>query len=197
MTSKSITVAGKINDSGFEECRICAKYLMGKDPNLTFYIVPLFETQWEYYLKKLGQSKGGSFLLHKKSPIIFEGDDVYIGGSDEFLAWAANYCQYVDRTKAIMYQMKANLNLKKITQQSQERAYVFLYLKYGDYPPGMIVLELFKDIAPKTCANFINLCNCNYVNEDGFIITYLGSFMNRVVKDSYIQGGTIKASKII
>ncbi len=47
-----------------------------------------------------------------------------------------------------------------------------------------MIFELFKDIAPNTCRNFINLCS---KNQHG----YKGSEIHRVVPGMYIQGGRI------
>ncbi|MDL5049142.1 peptidylprolyl isomerase [Oscillatoria amoena NRMC-F 0135] len=45
---------------------------------------------------------------------------------------------------------------------------------------GPIKFKLFPDIAPKTCENFITLCNQGY---------YDGVVFHRVIKDFMIQGG--------
>jgi len=45
---------------------------------------------------------------------------------------------------------------------------------------GEIEVELFKDIAPKACENFIKLANKGYYN---------GLIFHRVIKDFMIQGG--------
>lgn len=191
MKVRHFTIAGKINDGKFEQCRICAKNLSLKRPELNFYIVPLFEVQFQQYITNIGKTKGGNFALHQKGPIIFEGETNYLGGAKEFLEWAKNYAQYIDNSKEIIYEIKSKLNLKKITKMSKDKIYCFFYIKYGQNDIGTLIFELFKDIAPKTCENFIQLCISNYTNSQGCIVSYLGSFFHRVVPGSFIQGGII------
>lgn len=48
------------------------------------------------------------------------------------------------------------------------------------------MIELFKEIAPKTCENFKQLCNGSTTNKKGEKLTYVGTEFHRVVKGVYI-----------
>jgi len=49
-----------------------------------------------------------------------------------------------------------------------------------------VVFELFNDIAPKTCHNFIALCQGFKRKSDGEQIGYEGSEIHRIVPGMYI-----------
>ena len=51
---------------------------------------------------------------------------------------------------------------------------------------GRIIMELFTDVTPKTCENFINLCK----NQEKFK-SYKGCPFHRIMKDNGIFSGDI------
>lgn len=54
----------------------------------------------------------------------------------------------------------------------------------------MVVLELFEDICPKTCKNFIELCKG--FERDSKTLGYTGSEFDRIVPGSFVQGGNLR-----
>ncbi|KAG8443478.1 hypothetical protein GDO86_012031 [Hymenochirus boettgeri] len=60
-------------------------------------------------------------------------------------------------------------------------------------PIGRIVFQLFSDVCPKTCMNFLCLCTGDRGNGKvtGKKLCYKGSTFHRVVKNFMIQGGDI------
>ncbi len=55
---------------------------------------------------------------------------------------------------------------------------------------GRIVFELYKDLCPKTCANFVALCTGEKgKSSNGTQLSYVNSIMHRVVPNGWIQGG--------
>lgn len=56
------------------------------------------------------------------------------------------------------------------------------------------MFELFNNLAPKTCENFISLC-CGFKRaSDGEEISYANTEIHRIVPGMFIQGGRVKAS---
>lgn len=54
-----------------------------------------------------------------------------------------------------------------------------------------VVIELFSEFAPKTCANFLKICKGEGVNNHAEKLSYVGTEFSRVVKGMYVQGGDI------
>jgi len=62
---------------------------------------------------------------------------------------------------------------------------VALEVQIGDETVGTVVLELFKDVTPKTAENFRALCT----GEQGEDMSYAGSPFHRIIPGFMIQGG--------
>ncbi|XP_044281188.1 NK-tumor recognition protein isoform X2 [Varanus komodoensis] len=74
---------------------------------------------------------------------------------------------------------------------AQDRPQCFFDIEINREPVGRIIFQLFSDVCPKTCKNFLCLCT----GEKGIGKTtekklcYKGSTFHRVVKNFMIQGG--------
>lgn len=69
---------------------------------------------------------------------------------------------------------------------------MFLKVNTGATIPSQVVIELFDDIAPKTCENFRQLC-AGFKPEGGDQnIGYHTTEVSRVVKGMYVQLGDVK-----
>lgn len=68
---------------------------------------------------------------------------------------------------------------------------VFFDITISGKAAGRIVIELFANVVPKTCANFRHLCmgDKGVEPESGKTRCYQGSIFHRVIKDFMIQGG--------
>lgn len=56
-----------------------------------------------------------------------------------------------------------------------------------------VVFELFCDIAPRSCENFLALCQ-GFKNKAGEEVSYANSEIHRIVPGMFIQGGKIKTA---
>ena len=77
-----------------------------------------------------------------------------------------------------------------ILAPSKENPYVFFDIEHGEEKMGRIVMQIYKDITPKTAENF----RCLVTGEkgdgkSGKPLHYKGSTFHRVIKDFMIQGG--------
>ncbi|GAQ78603.1 cyclophilin-like peptidyl-prolyl cis-trans isomerase family protein [Klebsormidium nitens] len=67
---------------------------------------------------------------------------------------------------------------------------VFLDMTIGGAPAGRIVIELFKDVVPKTAENFRALCTGEKgIGKSGKPLHFKGSSFHRVIQNFMCQGG--------
>ncbi|GIY43398.1 peptidyl-prolyl cis-trans isomerase D [Caerostris darwini] len=68
--------------------------------------------------------------------------------------------------------------------------HVFLDIKIGEEKVGRIIIELFKDITPKTAENFRALCTGEKgIGKFGKPLHYKGSRFHRIIRRFMVQGG--------
>lgn len=65
---------------------------------------------------------------------------------------------------------------------------VFLDIAIGGRNFGRLVIELFYDVAPKSCENFRQFC-CGEFKKNAQPVGYKGSIFHRVIKGFMLQGG--------
>ena len=73
-------------------------------------------------------------------------------------------------------------------QRRPDNPVVFFDITIGGQPSGRILMELYKDVCPKTAENFRQLCTGEF-KLNGVPIGYKNSAFHRVMKDFMVQGG--------
>ena len=97
---------------------------------------------------------------------------------------------YENRTETDCFDLTTNLKRNKML--NSKNSFCFIEFTCEGNPIGKFIIELFANDLPKTSKNFLELCIGKFKNKLGESLTYAGTTVNRVVKDSYIQLGDLK-----
>ena len=110
---------------------------------------------------------------------------------DAFLEWALQTFRYTDKTSNLIYKKSATDAHRAAINSTPGRSYVYMNINTGAAIASKIVIELFDDIAPKTCDNFRSLCKGYKPDNGSETLSYTGTEFHRVVKGMYAQGGDL------
>ena len=188
-----MTVAGRIDDAGFQQCQVVGQELARSQKDVTLEVVGMVECDWTQYIDDKGREL--KFTDHADRALVYYNGVNYVGGLDDFLEFAAKQYEYEDLTDAAVYEERAvaEYNNHLLGTGSQ---FVFMDVQQDGEAPERIVLELYTELAPKTCENFRQLCTGekgDVPTDDGkkVKLDYLGSPFHRVVQGGWVQGGDI------
>jgi cyclophilin family peptidyl-prolyl cis-trans isomerase len=126
--------------------------------------------------------------------LITLNDKEYIGNQDKFMEYALHTFRFKDNKESAVFSNAAKDAYCKAINESKNRKYSFMEFQVRDEKPCKIVIELFTDIAPRTCENFVQLCN-GFKKPDGEQLRYTMSEVTRIVKGMYLQAGKLKVMK--
>lgn len=127
------------------------------------------------------------FYDHKESnALILLNDKQYIGDADQFAKWALYHFEFMDKDGTHEYAKMASEAYTNAINHSQTRKFAQMNISHSSQEAQQVVFELFSDIAPLTCANFVSLCQGRYES----------SLIHRIVPGMYIQGGRVDGSTV-
>jgi len=155
------------------------------------------EVEYAQKLKQLEREFGGQVLKHRQTQIVML-DGKYIGGIAELKALAKrDYSIDDEMGNTIVYNRQSREDFMACVLRSG-RPHVFLEFADGSpvrpsTPPvfGKIVIELFTDLVPIACENFIKLCTGELGATELAKLHYVGCPVHRVVPGGWLQCGDI------
>lgn len=149
-------------------------------------ITPLLEKEWMESIAAL-KTERGDLWDFTESVVCYVDNKLYKSVSQ--------FLEYINLTYKIVSSgndaEEVAKNATKEYYRNPKRDFVYLDITHDDNYIGRLVLELFTDICPKTCANFKSLCEGNIKSEVDKALSYEGCSIHRIVKRGYFQSGDL------
>lgn len=196
-----VTVVGKLNDAFFQQAKKAVEFLADSEPGLTANVMSLLPLDYDLLVQRVLPDAFPTVAKHSGPVLVYVGDvdtpdgATYIGGIDAMLTWCRTTYTYQDATHKIFYERLAKTHLRGYAQKTK-REYVEMEIVKDGVSQGVLLIELFTDIAPRTCQNFmafVNGTSCNAPDDTvpDVVKKYEKCPIHRVVKDGWFQTGDV------
>ena len=180
------TVAGKINSGAFQKCKAIA---LACDASTSATILDLLPADYDKLLLKLQEEHGGPAYLHSAGVAVYSEVAGFIGDDVAFIKWLeSNGVGGISKAtnsngKRVNFDQMADMEYEKLLCES-DSTFAYLEFSFDGDTVGRLVFQLFPELAPKTCANFLALCDA----EAG---GYVGTPIHRIKPGGWLQGGDV------
>mmetsp|Transcript_10644 Transcript_10644/g.26921 ORF Transcript_10644/g.26921 Transcript_10644/m.26921 type:complete len:312 (+) Transcript_10644:75-1010(+) len=193
----SLVIAGRVDNEQFQLARSLGEALAAEHTNVSLQTIPMFATDWEEFVKAKSAELGASHPV--ALPLVYYNTKYYLGGFDEFANWAEKVYKVATPDTA---DDLAEVSCQALWRFLKTTGRTFVYLDVMasrlegaseekleakdsvDPETERVVIELFDDLCPKTCQNFLALCTADKQS-------FAGSPFHRVVENGWVQGGDI------
>lgn len=190
------TVAGRINSGAFHKAKAIAE---GCDASASAEVTPLLPADYDKLLESLKVSHGGPAFLHTAGVVVYSETAGFIGDDAQLLQW-------LKRNKVANAEHGANSDgraeswdtiaeeeyLKLLTESGL--TFAFLEMQMDGTVLGRLIFELYTELAPKTCENFLALCSGSYGDRKD-VASYVGTPIHRIKPGGWLQGGDVKTGR--
>ncbi|XP_074036074.1 probable inactive peptidyl-prolyl cis-trans isomerase-like 6 isoform X2 [Leptinotarsa decemlineata] len=143
-------------------------------------IRPMLDVEWDEYLMRKRRKYGKGLWSLRKPVMIFRNDE-YLG--DDADLWIQISKKFRFSLKMDWYEIgKCHFvyYLQEIMRKFRQLAYITISINHRVI--GTMMFELYNDLVPFACENFLNKCKSR---DDG----YIGKPIQRILKNSWIQCG--------
>lgn len=179
-------VAGAINSPQFQKAKAIAE---GCAASASATVTGLMPVEYDKLLLALQTEYGGPAYLHEARVAVYSEVAGFIGDDTDLIRWLER--NGVDGGRAAASTNGRGKDWESIADAALQKHMVdsgltFAYLEMGidGQSIGRLVFELFPDLAPKTVANFLALCD---LGDKG----YAGTPIHRVKAGGWMQGGDV------
>ncbi|KAL5966998.1 putative inactive peptidyl-prolyl cis-tran isomerase-like 6 [Taenia solium] len=151
----------------------------------------LYEQEWVEFLHEKKRKLGGEYWAFDSVVFCFCNGKP-IGDFMDLHNWAKEHYHLQNYRPRTFYEMLAYDSYRD--NLMRRNTYVSMAITIGGDSCGTLLFELYSDIVPKTCANFIKLCTGELgiipKNDcENYRMHYLDTIFFRLVPDGWIQGG--------
>lgn len=192
------TIMGYMEDAQYQQCSEAAEYLNATHPTLYKAVAKrLLGFEFEEVRAKLLEQKK---ILDPNVRVIVVDETIGRAESaSEFLSRITKETEFklfeCEDSDPNSYSALARKN-HALYLKSTGAMFAWMTVSIGDMLQGRIVFQLFSNLVPRTCQNFLHLCRGDLpdaVGEDGAPIRlhYKDTTFYRAVKNGWIQGGDV------
>jgi len=185
-------IFGTVNDSDTHFCEYLAKRISGtSEEDIKVESSILLEIDYLVKLEEMRKVYGGFLFTYNKGHVVLRNKSI-VGDIKQLINIAKTEYNIEDAeisNSVIIYRLIREETSKLLAQR--KRTIVFFDLM--DSSPvkssellefGKIYIELFTELCPKACENFVKLCT-------GLKYNYTNCPIHRIVKDGWMQTGDI------
>lgn len=190
-------VIGSVHDPDLYFTRHIITRIQKVDEKVKLLFEGVLELQFESILDELKKEKPGDLFRYSFCHICIRDGEV-VGSLMDVVEIAITEFGIEDAEIANTMQFGKEAIAKTSEALRQNgRPAVFLELFKSsnndreDEEYGKLVIELFDDICPKACENFMKLCTGEAGNTDGVTFNYRDCPLHRLVPDGWVQSGDI------
>ena len=198
---RQLRVLGYLESPTFQQCREAAEYL-NKDYSELYSVAIAemlgvqFERKRETLVEKSPDVAQAGVVVLDENTGTAEDGDAFIR---HVVATTGFKLFDVPDTDPQSYVSLARASQSKFLKTTGS-TFAWMLIKVDDQVAGRIVFQLYSDICPKTCQNFVHLCRGDLpdaTDADGkpVKLSYKGSNFFRIVANGWIQGGDIHGEK--
>jgi len=170
---------------------ILQRIVLVQNDNSDITFVPKFEIAYKEEVDRLKTTVGGMMYTWNENHILLR-DEKPIGGLLEIIQIAIHEFGIADAEVANfrVFDKEATtrtLNAAKATGHPT----VFIDYIQEEVVIGRLTIELFDDICPRACENFLRLCTGEAGTRDGVALHYKDTPIHRIVPNGWFQAGDI------
>jgi peptidylprolyl isomerase len=198
-TVQQVIVHGLISDKVFQQCTEAAEYL-NKEYSAEYRVRITLELPFEFE-KKRKDLREACLIPDESAAVIVE----LCGAKGTFVTGAAFIERIVATTGFRLFDVAeddpqsygtmaraAFANMLK----ARNNTYVWMVISINGVPQSKVVFELFSNVLPRTCQNFLHLCRGDLPDVNGphglkLKLSYKGTPFYRIVKGGWVQGGDV------
>ncbi|XP_018655148.1 putative cyclophilin [Schistosoma mansoni] len=191
-----IEIYGLVHKESFQKARLLASDLHESHHEIFEQpkICEMFEFEWADFIKTTKKKLGGAYWIYNHDVlVIIDGNP--LGSEKDLENWVETEFNVTDYRPMTLYSSLA-LDAYQKRLLHLNRIHVSMHISVDGEKCGILLLELYSDIVPRTCENFRSLCTGEYgvikKNEvEKYKMNYKGTKFFRLVKNGWIQGGDI------
>lgn len=199
-TGTKFVIIGSTSDEYLFFSYNLAKRISSLSPSVVVDFSPLSELEYTLKLNELRSQYGGIYYKHNGLHLVTR-DDKYVGENTDLIKIAKIEfgIEDADITNMVALARSVKDETAKILSHPRRQ---YCFFEFVDGSPkrnpkapyyGRVVIELFNDICPDACENFMALCTGSAGRNaaTGTVLHYASCPIHRVVKDGWFQTGDI------